>query len=107
MTIKILFKEGYQQINSIGRKAALIGAITAGAMLLGASCPIKVAQQNKEPQKTELMSKESAEALKINSLQQTIPDVPTVHNPKLDKTLKKFAENDAELADFNTFIDKT
>lgn len=69
-----------------------IGAIIASSVLLGASSPIKNTKQETLPAQTELMSKESAEALKANSLQQT-PTVPTVHNPKLDAILMKFAEN--------------
>ena len=83
-----------------------IGAIIASSVLLGASSPIKSTKQETQPAQTELMSKESAEALKANSLQQT-PTVPTVHNPKLDATLKKFAINENDLTDFNTFINNT
>lgn len=78
-----------------------IGAIIASTVLLGASSPIKNTKQETQPAQTELMSKESAEALKANSLQQT-PTVPTVHNPKLDATYKKFAESQEDL----NFINK-
>lgn len=78
-----------------------IEAIIASTVLLGASSPIKSTKQETQPVQTELMSKESAEALKANSLQQT-PTVPTVHNPKLDATYKKFAESQEDL----NFINK-
>lgn len=78
-----------------------IGAIIASSVLLGASSTIKNTKQETQPAQTELMSKESAEALKANSLQQT-PTVPTVHNPKLDATYKKFAESQEDL----NFINK-
>lgn len=90
--------KGISAINSIAKKG-MFALMLAGTVSLGASSPIKNTIQEKEPQQTELMSKESAEALKLNSLQQT-PTVPTVHNPKLDKTLKKFAESQEEINDF-------
>lgn len=82
-----------------------IGAIIASTVLLGASSPIKNTKQETLPAQTELMSKESAEALKANSLQQT-PTVPTVHNPKLDATLMKFAESNDDKPYFNNIINK-
>ena len=82
-----------------------IGAIIASTVLLGASSPIKSTKQETQPAQTELMSKESAEALKANSLQQT-PTVPTVHNPKLDATVKRFLDKGESLDDVNTFLNQ-
>ena len=86
--------KGATAINGIARKSA-IGAVIASSLLLGAYSPIKSEKQDKTPQQTELMSKESAEALKVNSLQQSIP-VPTVHNKKLDEMILAFADNEQE-----------
>ena len=83
-----------------------IGAIIASTVLLGASSTIKNTKQETQPAQTELMSKESAEALKANSLQQT-PTVPTVHNPKLDATLMKFAENQDDSIYVKKFLNDT
>lgn len=83
-----------------------IGAIIASSVLLGASSPIKNTKQETLPAQTELMSKESVEALKANSLQQT-PTVPTVHNPKLDATLMKFAENQDDSIYVKKFLNDT
>lgn len=94
-------------INNAARKIVLGAAVVSTAMFLGASSPIKNTRQEKEPVQTELMSKESAEALRLNSLQQTKQSVPTVHNPKLDAMLKKFAVDAVDLADFNAFINDT
>ena len=63
-------------------------------------------RQNTEPPKTELMSKEASEALKLNSLQQTQQSVPTVHNYNLDATLMKFAENSDEIKEYNSFLNE-
>lgn len=83
-----------------------IGAIIASSVLLGASSPIKNTKQETLPAQTELMSKESVEALKANSLQQT-PTVPTVHNPKLDAILMKFAENQDDSIYVKKFLNDT
>lgn len=90
--------KGISAINSTAKKIVLGAAVVSTAMLLGASSPIKNTRQEKEPVQTELMSKESAEALRLNSLQQTKQSVPTVHNPKLDATLMKFAENQDDVS---------
>jgi len=82
-----------------------IGAIIASTVLLGASSTIKNTKQETQPAQTELMSKESAEALKANSLQQT-PTVPTVHNPKLDATVKRFLDKGESQDDVNTFLNQ-
>lgn len=90
-------------INSVAMKVVLGVAVVSTAMLLGASSPIKNTRQEKEPVQTELMSKESAEAPKLISLQQTKQSVPTAHNPKLDATLMKFAENQDDVAYIKNF----
>lgn len=95
--------KGISAVNSTVRKFVFGAAIAGTAMLLGASSPIKNTRAESEPQRTELMSRETANALRVNSLQQT-PTVPTVHNPKLDATLKKFAENSEEAKIYNDFI---
>ncbi|MBQ5532755.1 MAG: hypothetical protein IIU04_04335 [Bacteroidales bacterium] len=71
--------KGISAINSIAKKGVL-GLMLASSVTMGASSPIKNTRQNTEPPKTELMSKEASEALKLNSLQQTQQSVPTVHN---------------------------
>lgn len=87
-------------------KVVLGAAVVSTAMLLGASSPIKNTRQEKEPVQTELMSKESAEALRLNFLQQTRQSVPTVHNPKLNATFKYFANNDEERVFATSFLNK-
>ncbi len=88
--------KGISAVNSTVRKFVFGAAIAGTAMLLGASSPIKNTRAEREPQRTELMSKESAEALRVNSLQQT-PTIPTVHNKKLDATYLKFAEDQEDI----------
>lgn len=88
--------KGISAVNSTVRKFVFGAAIAGTAMLLGASSPIKNTRAEREPQRTELISKESAEALKVNSLQQT-PTIPTVHNKKLDATYLKFAEDQEDI----------
>lgn len=88
--------KGISAVNSTVRKFVFGAAIVGTAMLLGASSPIKNTRAESEPQRTELISKESAEALKVNSLQQT-PTIPTVHNKKLDATYLKFAEDQEDI----------
>lgn len=95
--------KGISAVNSTVRKFVFGAAIAGTAMLLGASSPIKNTRAESEPQRTELMSRETANALRVNSLQQT-PTVPTVHNPKLDATFKKFAESTEELNSFNNLL---
>ncbi len=99
-------KDSKFAINRVARICIMSTAIVGMVMLLGASSLIKNTRQNTEPPKTELMSKEASEALKLNSLQQTQQSVPTVHNYNLDATLMKFAENSDELIDFNKFINE-
>ncbi len=94
--------KGISAINSIAKKGVL-GLMLASSVTMGASSPIKNTRAESEPQRTELMSRETANALRVNSLQQTTT-VPTVHNPKLDATLKKFAENSEEAKIYNDFI---
>lgn len=91
-------------INSVAMKVVLGVAVVSIAMLLGASSLIKNTRQEKEPVQTELMSKESAEALRLNSLQQTKQSVPTVHNPKLDGMFLKFAESSEEVNSCNKLL---
>ena len=87
--------KGISAINSIAKKGVL-GLMLASSVTLGASCPIKNTRAENEPPKTEVMSKEASEALKLNSLQQTQQSVPTVHNKKLDDMFLLFAENEDE-----------
>lgn len=94
--------KGISAINSIAKKGVL-GLMLASSVTMGASSPIKNTRAENEPPKTEVMSKEASEALKLNSLQQT-PTVPTVHNKKLDDMFLLFAENDEERKMINDFI---
>ena len=87
-------------INKIA-KAGIIGGLLMGAVTLNATNPIT---KNKTPEQnqTEIVSKEGAAALRAASLQgvqQTA--VPTVHNQKLDKALRKYIES----ADDREYID--
>lgn len=95
--------KGISAVNSTVRKFVFGAAIAGTAMLLGASSPIKNTRAESEPQRTELMSRETANALRVNSPQQT-PTVPTVHNKKLDDMFLLFAENDEERKMINDFI---
>lgn len=75
-------------------KTGVVSALLAGSTALYASNPIK---KDVQPNKTEVVSKEGAEALKaanIQGIQQT--SVPTVSNPKLNTNLRKFAKNQEE-----------
>lgn len=84
-------------INGFAKKTLLTASLLAVSVLSGASNPIKNLGAESSQQNTELMSKECAEAPKSDSIPQTT--VPTVHNPKLDKTFKKFAESQEEIND--------
>lgn len=95
--------KGISAINSVAKKS-MLGVALAGSMLfLGASKPADKERPVTQPMQTELMSRETASALRVNSLQQT-PTVPSVHNPKLDATFKKFAESTEELNSFNNLL---
>ena len=86
-------------INKI-TKAGILGGLLMGAVTLNATNPITTL--NKTPNQTEVVSKEGAAALRAASLQgvqQTA--VPTLHNPKLDKALRKYIES----ADDKEYID--
>lgn len=58
-----------------------------------------------EPNRTELVSKAGAEALKSNAIQVTTQsEVPTVHNQKLDATIRKFITNDDDKKYINDLV---
>ena len=80
-------------INKIARTGVL-GALLMGSVALKATNPITNVNKTPNQNQTEIVSKEGAEALKAASLQgvqQTA--VPTVHNQKLDKALRKYIES--------------
>lgn len=85
--------KGILSINGI--KAGAVALMLAGAGALYASNPVK---NDSQPNQTEVVSKEGAEALKaqsvtgLASVNQT--SVPTIHNPKLDRNLRKFIESE-------------
>ena len=86
-------------INKIVR-AGVLGGLLMGAVTLNASNPIT--NTSKVQNQTEIVSKEGAAALRAASLQgvqQTT--VPSVHNQKLDKALRKYIES----ADDKEYID--
>lgn len=93
--------KGISAINGIAKKG-VFASMLASAVALGASTPIKNTRQDKLPQQTELMSKQAAEALKVNSLTQDT--IPTMHNKKLDDMLLRFYDKDEDKIKVKEFI---
>jgi hypothetical protein len=91
-------------ISSEAKKAAL-GAMLASSVAMFASNPIKTAR-TENPQQTEVISKDGAEALKALTFPQEkqTPAVPTVHNQKLDEKFLKLADNDEEKKFMEDFL---
>lgn len=92
-------------VNSTVRNFVFGAAIAGTAMLLGASSPVKNTRAESEPQRTELMSEETANALRVNVLQQN-PTVPSVHNKKLDDMLLRFYDKEEDKINAKAFIDQ-
>ena len=95
--------KGISSINGF-IKTGVISALLAGSTALYASNPIK---KEAQPNQTEVVSKEGAEALKSASLlelQQT--PVTTEHNPRLDATFRKFAKNAEDKQAINEILNK-
>ena len=93
--------KGISSINGF-IKTGLVSALLAGSSALYASNPIK---KDVQPNKTEVVSKEGAEALKaanLQGIQQT--SVPTVSNLKLNATFRKFAKNADDKQAINEII---
>ena len=93
--------KGISSINGLV-KTCVISALLAGTTVLYASNPIKKGAQ---PNQTEIDSEAGTEALNATSLQgvqQTF--VPSVNNPRLDATFRKFAKNDNEKKEINDII---
>lgn len=95
--------KGISAINSIAKKGVL-GLMLASSVTMGASSPIKNTRAENEPPKTEVMSKEASEALKLNSLQQTQQSVPTVHNNNLDNNLRRFILNNDDKVEVDKLL---
>ena len=84
---------GISAINGLAKKG-LMGVVLAGSMFMGATAPMS-AKNTQKPTQTELVSREGAEAMRAASgVEAPTQEVPTVHNPKLDATLRKFIETD-------------
>lgn len=82
-----------------------LGLFMAGSMSVAAANLHKNNSYVTEPNKTELISKAGAEALKVNSIQAVNQSgVPAVHNQKLDATIRKFIEDDNDRKDINDLI---
>ena len=96
--------KGFCRVNSAVMKgfvvAMLVGALGFGAV---ASAAKRSYNDVTEPNGTEIMSGETAEALKVNAFQQIAQaEVPTDHNPNLDKALRKYIESE----DDKKYVDK-
>lgn len=92
------------KVSAIGNivRAGALSALMAGSVAMYSTNPVKTQKPDNPPQ-TEVVSKEGAEAVKAMNFQQQKPTVPTVHNKKLDETLKKFFDKEEDLEN----IDKT
>ena len=77
-------------------RAGALSALMAGSVAMYSTNPVKTKKTENPPQ-TEVVSKEGAEAVKAMNFQQQKPTVPTVHNKKLDETLKKFFDKEEDL----------
>lgn len=83
-------------------KTGVVSALIAGSAALYASNPVV---KEAKPNQTEVVSKAGAEALKVTSLQEVNQtSIPTVHNTKLDNTLRKFAKNEDEKKAVNDIL---
>ena len=92
--------------SKIIRNTAL-GLFAAGSMGVAAANLHKNNSYVTEPNKTELISKAGAEALKVNSIQVVNQsEVPTEHNIKLDETLKKMAVGENDKNSINALTNK-
>ena len=84
-----------------------LGLFMAGSMSVAAANLHKNNSYVTEPNKTELISKAGAEALKVNSIQVVNQSgVPAVHNQKLDATLKKLSIDENDKNSINGLVDK-
>ncbi len=91
-----------KSVSSTTLRNSVLALFAAGSMGATAANINKDNSYVTEPNKTELISKAGAEALKTNAIQVTTQtEVPTVHNQKLDATLKNMAldENDKKSID--------
>ena len=96
--------KGISSINGMVKTASL-AAILAGSTALYASKPIHKA--DKEANKTELVSKSGAEALKSMSLQNVQQNyVPSKHNTRIDNDLRKYAVDDMDRTFFNGMLEQ-
>ena len=92
-------------INRIA-KISILGSLLMGASALHSTTPIT--NVNKTPNQTEIVSKKSAEALRVLSLQGVQQaSVPTEHNQKLDKALRKYIESDDDKQYIDNIINNT
>ena len=87
-------------------KRAMMTALFAGTMTLGAGAANLNRQSNNTTTPTELVSKDAAAAMKANAIspQTTTQTVPDTHNIKLDKTLRKFIESEEDKAYYDDVI---
>lgn len=85
-----------------GLKAGALALILAGSTVMYASNPKKY---DTNPNQTEIVSREGAEALKVMNIQKVQQtSVPTIHNSRLDNTFRKFATNEEEKIAINDII---
>jgi hypothetical protein len=91
-------------INGLAKKGILTISLLIGSLSLGATNPIKTKLVT-QPNQTEVISKEGSEALKTTALQNVNQTaVPTVHNPKLDRMMRKFIETPEEKTYYENII---
>ncbi len=86
-------------------RTGALALLLAGTTSLYASNPMKSTAKEPQHNYTEVISKEGAEALKTRSLQGiNQASVPTMHNTKLDNTLRKFISNKDDEESINGMI---
>ncbi len=88
--------KGVSAVNVFVKGAAMV-TMVAGAVTLGnASAKSIQSQEKTAEQPTELVSNEGAVALEASAMNLPEPEVPSVHNKKLDEIMRKYVEDDEE-----------
>ena len=95
-------------VSSSVLRNSVLALFIAGSMGVKAENSVSRNNYVTEPNRTELISKAGAEAVKVNSIQVVNQsEVPTVHNTKLDTTIRKFIEDDNDRKSINGLIDNS
>lgn len=97
--------KGFSHLDGAVKKGALFLAMSASTLMF-ATKPIKNAMAE-EKNNTEVVSKASAEAIKASVAPQVSGTVPTVHNTKLDNTMRKYIESADDKKMVDIFLNDT